>query len=285
MKDAIVKAFAGLGAVLVAITFLGGCAFHAGERHYSSSVVQYLYPNKQVVHRPQMPVLSLPLNVGIAFVPENNDHYGSVRSLSEQQKQQLLEEIAAHFRQHGYVKTIELIPSAYLRSKGSFANLDQISTMFGVDVIALISYDQHQFTDEGVATLSYWTIVGAYIVPGEKNDTHTMVDAAVYDIASRKLLFRAPGVSHIKGLSTPVNLSEELRSDSAEGFKVASVDLAKNLDMELGKFEEKVKKSPESYKVVHKEGYKGGGSVDMLALLFMAFAGGAGWLVSGRRRS
>jgi rhombotail lipoprotein len=157
--------------------------------------------------------------------------------------------------------------------------------MFGVDVIALVSYDQYQFTGEGVASLSYWTIVGAYIIPGEKNDTHTMVDAAVYDIASRKLLFRAPGVSHIKGRSTLVNINEQLRKDRVEGFQIASRDLAKNLDEELAKFKEKVKQSPESYKVVHKEGYTGGGSVDSLVLMLMAFAGGAGWMVARRRRS
>jgi len=97
----------------------------------------------------------------------------------------------------------------------------------------LLSYDQTQFTEEGLASITYWTIVGAYIIPGEKNDTHTMVDAAVYDIQSRKMLFRAPGISHIKGLSTPVNLNEELRDDSIEGFKEASVDVIKNLDLQL----------------------------------------------------
>ena len=37
-----------------------------------------------------------------------------------------------------------------------------------------------QFTDEGLASFAYWTIIGAYIIPGEKNDTHTMLDAVVY---------------------------------------------------------------------------------------------------------
>ena len=71
--------------------------------------------------------------------------------------------------------------------------------MFGIDVIALVSYDIVQFTGEGLSSISYWTLVGAYAVRGEKNDTHTMIDAAVYDIASRKhldmLVFQVNGAT------------------------------------------------------------------------------------------
>ena len=267
-----------LSSFLVIVT-LAGCVYSPSERHYSSSVVKYLYSDKQVEVKPQIPTLSLPLSVGIAFVPSSS---GSDSQLTENQKRTLMEKIAEHFKRYDYVKNIEIIPSPYLQPEGGFANLDQIRTMFGVDVIALVSYDQHQFTDQGVVSLSYWTIVGAYVIPGEKNDTHTMVDAAVYDIVSRKLLFRAPGVSHIKGSATPVNISEELREDRVEGFKLASEDLIKNLDSELKRFEEKVKDAPQSYHVVHEEGYRGGGSIDALMVLLLAFAGGVGLL--GRRR-
>jgi rhombotail lipoprotein len=90
--------------------------------------------------------------------------------------------------------------------------------MYNVDVVALLSYDQAQFTDEGALSLTYLTIVGAYLVPAEKNDTHTMLDAVVYDIRSRKMLFRAPGTSQIKGHATLMNLSEQRRKDSDAGF-------------------------------------------------------------------
>ena len=71
-----------------------------------------------------------------------------------------------------------------------------------------------------------------------------MLDAAVYHIPSRKLLFRAPGLSRIKGSATPVNLSEQLRADSLAGFKEASVDLVANLKVQLEEFKTKVKESP-----------------------------------------
>ena len=248
---------------LATLFFLSGCATRS--THHSSSVVNYLYPEKsEHVETTQIPTLSLPLRVGVAFVPETSGrNYG----FTEKEKARLLKEISGNFRKYKFVKSIEILPSVYLVPKGSFTNLDQIRTMYGIDVIALVSYDQTQFTDEGLASISYWTLIGAYIVPGEKNDTHTMVDAAVYDIKSRKMLFRAPGTSHIKGRATPVNLSEELRMDSLEGFNVASKDLVKNLDEQLKLFREKVKEAPQDYKIVHKSGYGGGGSLDIISLL------------------
>jgi rhombotail lipoprotein len=248
--------------IVAALPVIGGCA--GTTRHQSSSVVEYLYPGDQHVETAQVPRLALPLKVGVAFVPEPPLPGGS---LTEIEKTRLLEEISKDFKELEFVKSIEILPSAYLTPKGSFANLDQIRTMYGIDVIALVSYDQTQFTDEGMLSLTYWTLVGAYIVPGEKNDTHTMVDAAVYDIASRKMLFRAPGVSHIEGKSTPVNLSEQLREDSIEGFRLASDNMVANLKIQLEKFQQTVKDAPEEYQVVHREGYTGGGSVDFLLLL------------------
>jgi rhombotail lipoprotein len=247
-----------------------GCVSQSS--HYKSSVVQYLYPEqKEPIETPGIPILSLPINVGVAFVPEVSS---SLKNFSEKDKMELLKEISKHFKEYDFVKSIELIPSAYLRPNGSFSNLDQIRTMFAVDVIALISYDQTQFTDEGLASITYWTLIGAYIVPGEKNDTHTMVDAAVYDIKSRKMLFRAPGISHMKSSATPVNLTEQLRNDSLEGFKRASEDLIVNLDEQLQQFRAEVKESQRDIKIAHKAGYTGGGSLDVFFIVLIVIMGG-----------
>jgi len=247
---------------IISITLIS-CSFPK-TRHYSSSVVQYLYPNKKPIETPKIPALSLPLRVGIAFVPSRN------RNFTERDKIDLMREISKHFNQYNFVKSIEIIPSAYLTPKGSFANLDQISTMYDIDVISLISYDQTRFTDSSLASITYWTLVGAYIVPGEKNDTHTMVDAAVYDIKSKKMLFRSPGISHIKSRATLVNLSEQVRIDSTEGFKLASQELVLNLTEQLRLFQDKVKEAPQDYKIIHKPNYQGGGgSVDIYFLLML----------------
>ncbi len=253
-----------------------GCAVRS-TNHRSSSVVSYLYPNqKEHVDVPGTPKLALPLKVGIAFVPESRIAY---QALTETNKMDLMKEVSQHFKQYDFVKSIEIIPSAYLRDEGGFTNLDQIRTMYGIDVITLLSYDQTQFTDEGLASITYWTIIGAYIIPGEKNDTHTMVDATVYDIQSRKMLFRAPGTNHIKNTSTPIALSEKLRQDSLESFQLASRDLIQNLDAQLQLFKQKVKEAPKDYQISHRPGYTGGGSLDLSFIIALCLFGGYGiWI-------
>ena len=258
---------------------LTGCAEFYGNRkaRYTSSVVDYLYPQENIVEVPTIPRLSLPLRVGVAFVPESAGGPGGSR-LSEKDKIDLMNRISSEFRKLPFVKDIEIIPSAYLSKGGGFTNLDQIRTMYSIDVIALLSYDQVQHTDEGLLSLSYWTIVGAYIIKGEKNDTSTMVDAAVYDIPSRKMLFRAPGLSHINGSATLVNLNEQLRLDSLNEFRVASDDLVTNLQEQLDLFKAKVKEMPQQYVVEHKPGYTGGGSVGgVFAVLLISLGGLALW--------
>jgi rhombotail lipoprotein len=171
--------------------------------------------------------------------------------------QYLYPESTSHRDKYPFVKSIEVIPSGYLVPEGSFANLQQLQSMFGLDVVALVSYDQIQFSSESTLSLAYLTIVGAYVIAGEKNDTRTMLDTAVYDIESRKLLFRAPGLSEIKGSAAIVNLANELRRDSQQGFEHASTNLIANLDAELGQFRARIKEKPEDIKVVRAAGYTG----------------------------
>jgi rhombotail lipoprotein len=267
------------GLVMVAVS---GCATSYSHSRQTTSIVDYLYPEKKEPVADQgMPVLTLPMRIGVAFVPDARGTGNVV--LTEARKRKLLDDVAQHFRDRDFVRSIEIIPSAYLRPNGGFPNLDQLRTMYGVDVIALVSYDQAQFTDEGFSSLAYWTLIGAYIVRGEKNSTHTMVDAVVMDIPSRKMLFRAPGTSFIKGSATPINQSEQLRLDAERGFEEAVVQMIGNLDQELVVFQDRVKSSPEEYRVVKTADYKGGGALGAgEALLFIALLGlGIGW--AGRR--
>lgn len=254
---------------------LAGCDTLGSNTHrQASSVVQYLYPkNQEHVDTPTIPVLSLPLKVGVAFVPEEGaSKYGSgynyrdVAAFTEEQKMELMKRVSKSFRDYPFVQSVQLIPSIYLRPAGGFANLDQIRSMFGIDVIVLLSYDQVQFRDEGLLSLTYLTVVGAYTIPGEKYDTQTMIDAVAYDLGSHQLLFRAPGISKIKGAATPINASEELRHDSEQGFKVAATDLEKNFTAQLVQFRDELKKSPEQIKIETKPGYT------------RASVGGLGWL-------
>jgi len=227
----------------------------------------------------------LPLRVGIVFIPETAAKDADYRELrwvaasispfTEKDKLALMEQIGRSFKQYPFVKSVEIIPSQYLVPGGSFDNLDQIRTMFGTDVIVLLSYDQVQSTGEGAATFTYWTIVGAYVVEGERNTTKTMLDAVVYHLPNRKLLFRAPGYSEVRAGSTPVGLSEELRLDSIKGFQLAATNLVTSLQEQLVVFKDRIKEEPEELKVTAKPGYdlKAVGAIDpafLLALLTLA---------------
>ena len=228
---------------------LSGCATTTSQK---TSVVDYLYPTTNVVETPSVPVLKPPVRVGIAFVPGLSPSSGGTSTrmvigprgqpvLTEKKKIDLMQEAAKHFRKYPIVKEIHVIPTAYLTPRGSFADLDKLRTMYGIDVIALLAYDQTQFTDEGSLTMSYVTIVGAFVVQGERNSTHTLIDAVVYDIPSRKMLLRAPGTSLVKGSATPINLSEQRQIDSETGFNLAAKDMITNLDLELEAFRKRAK--------------------------------------------
>ncbi len=270
--------------VLIAIILLTlSCLFAAcahmwgrNKSQRSSSIAEYLYPEKEApLITPSMPVLNLPLRVGIAFVPTV---FPGQQGISEMQKKEVLERVAAKFKDQVFIKTIETIPTSYFRSRGSFANLKQVSRMFSLDVIVLLSYDQVQFTGDNLLSLSYWTIVGAYVFNGNKNDTQTLVEAAVYDIRSESLLFRAPGSSRVESNSSGIKTNEKQRSDAAKSMTLATDDLVANLDVELESFKKRVKEGNANVKIEHREGYTGGGSLGVLfALVFAAVGIASQW--------
>ncbi len=249
----------------------------------SSSVVTFLYPGAANPLPPTaIPVLRLPLRVGIAFVPtdtkDTRHPYANDGGVSEAQKMLLLDRVAQEFRSRDYIQAIELIPSTYLRPAGGFNNLDQVGNMLQVDVVVLLAYDQVQFTNENILSLAYWTIVGAYIFQGNKNDTHTLMEAAAYDIRSRHLLFRAPGASQVKGTATGINIQEKLRKDGGQGFDQATQELVKNLQTQLELFRERIKRAPETVKIEHRPGYTGGGAVGGLFAGIIVLLGLGRWL-------
>jgi rhombotail lipoprotein len=267
------RGFLVIAAVAIILSVIG-CDTFSRKHGRSSSIVNFLYPKSSNTLADQtIPVLNLPLRVGIAFVPANSAGRGNYSfdeaGLSEMQKTMLMQKVKDSFKAYPFVQSIEVVPSSYLREEGGFENLDQLRGLLGIDVVVLLAYDQVQFTNDSFLSLAYWTIVGAYVVEGNKNDTHTLMEAAVYDIPSRHLLFRAPGASQVKGRSTAIAVSGDLRAASAQSFDEAIKDVIKNLDTQLADFRERVKKAPEEVKIVHKPGYSGGGALD--ATWAMAF--------------
>jgi len=203
------------------------------QRQLKSSALDFLYPEGSEAIPPTSVTLKLPLRVGLAFAPPVNL---GAEAFTEDQKLDLLERIAGDFRQREAIRQVEVIPTSYLQSGGGFANLEQLVSAFGIDVIALISYDQFQFSESSRSSWAYWTLIGAYVVKGEKNETRTVMDAVIYDIPSRAMLFHATGQDSDKGRATPVDVNKSLRRESAEGFQRATEDLVANLNEALDRF-------------------------------------------------
>lgn len=256
---------------------IGGCAStHLRSARQAGSLVEFLYPKASAAPAmtPTVTELRPPVRVGIAFVPGNKRNM----TLPEAEKLRLLERVRASFSSQAYIGKIDIIPSAYLRPGGGFDNLDQVARMFDVDVMALLSYDQVRFNDTNAAAVLYWTIVGAYVIQGDRYDVQTLVDAAVFDVRSRTLLFRAPGTSQVKGSATWAGFTEEARMAQSQGYAQAVDQLIPQLQGELGRFRERVRSDPQ-FRVAHREGYRGGGSAGWLAVL-----GALGLLLLGHAR-
>ncbi|MEE9218723.1 MAG: rhombotarget lipoprotein [Acidobacteriota bacterium] len=203
-------------------------------KRLKTNALEFLYPNGTEAIAPTGVRLNLPVRVGLAFAPASYDRQDI---FAETQKQFLLSRIAAAFEDNEAINSVEVIPSGYLSPRGSFDNLDRLSVAFGIDLMALVSYDQIQFSETGRSSWAYWTLVGVYFVKDEKNDTRTLLDAVIYDISSRAMLFHATGQSSSTGKSTPIDVSKDLRERSEAGFEQATDDLIANLGTALDAFE------------------------------------------------
>lgn len=260
--------------IAVLVLAVAGCASwfpQAGVKH-AGSMVDYLYPDaKQPPQmQPSVTYLRPPVRVGIAFVPGE----GYAAALPEAEKEKLLERVKAAFAKYDYIGSIEIIPTQYLRPKGGFANLEQVARMFNVEVVALVSYDQVQFNDTNALSFLYWTIIGAYVIHGDQYDIQTMLDASVFDVATHKLLFRAPGTSQIKGSASMAGFTEKSRAARLEGYNNAVDDLIPRLQAELQGFKERIRNDA-NYKVENKPGYTGGGDLGWAGVLAALALGGA----------
>lgn len=262
--------------LLASILLLTGCTnlwqvYSGGERQgVSSSLVEYLYPGGEEpppVHD-ITPRLELPLRVGLAFVPSANPT--EMAFLSEATRTTLLDDVRRQFLDREYIAQIEIIPESYMRTGTGFTSLQQVSRIYDLDVIALVSYDQVVASDDTTASFMYWTIIGAYLVEGSKNDVQTFVDTAVFDIPTRQLLFRAPGIDKLGSRSTLIDSAEELRATRVEGFSRAMTNMSENLAIELNKFEFRLQNEPAIAEVVPSGGGGGGiGSAMWLVLLLL----------------
>ena len=267
------------------LTLLVGCSsFWLGPGYEkvregsSSSLVDYLYPDGEIppVVDADLPYLSLPVRVGIAFIPSRNSE-----DISAAEKQELMEHVADAFRDRDYVQSIESIPETYMTSARGIQGMKQVAALYGVDIMALVSYDQISFSGERDSALLYWTIVGALAVKGNTNEVQTMIDTAVFDVATTKLLFRAPGTHNEQRNVTLLENSRDLRKLRSAGFVAANDDMILNLEKELEGFRAAID-SGERAQVAWRDGSGGGGGITLPILLLLLALVAARRVVGGK---
>lgn len=272
-----------LATLVIALT-LTACSYSREVRR-SSSLMDYLYPKATEAPSLGNARLQLPLRVGIAFVPTQSSGSGWNADLPADTEQRLLGIVKKSFQGRDWVKDVQIIPSNYLRAGGGFENLEQATRLFGTDVVVLASIDQIQNSDPTPLSFLYLSIVGAYTLPLDRNETRTLIDAAVFHVPSKTFLLRAPGTSQVRGLSTAVGVSEALRQASYKGLSEAMDDVAKNLDKEVENFKAQVIAGERSdVDVINKSGtsIRKSGSFSLIeALAALSILGVAVWM---RRR-
>jgi len=252
---AIGRAAQNVAAILLVAAMVSGCGSMAmKESRQNASLVDYVYSGQQAPDKvPQASIteLNLPMRIGVAFVPGIADpKFG----ISEVEQLRWLTQIKSIFEKHTFVGEVVVIPTSYLRSGGGFDNLRQVAKLFNVDAMALVSYDQTQYSEPSNLSLMYWTGIGAYVVPGDHYDIHTVLETAVFDVKTQKLLFRAPATSTVKGSATWVGFVESSRQARSQGFDKAFQQLAPNVDTALQIFHKQAQNDP-AYRLTWPEGY------------------------------
>ena len=230
----------------------------------SSSLVDYLYPAGEIPPNVQdsIPYLALPLRVGIAFVPGQ----GGRSAISETTKIELLENVKSEFVDRNFIEHIEVIPDTYLRTSKGINGMQQVARLYGVDVMALVSYDQVAVSEDNPTSFLYWTIVGSYVIKATSNEVQTFVDTAVFDVKTARLLFRAPGLDKMSDRSTLIESGEVIRKTRDASFAAAMGAMTQNLSVELDRFRDRVKENPGVADVQWTEGSGGGGAFGWLLL-------------------
>src|SRR5579859_6835800 len=274
------EGFMRLGIIFGLVTVFGltGCAdlscFHQCHRHVqnSTSLVEFVYPNgAEPPAENAQPQLHLPLRVGLAFLPGNEAEYAPDAA----HKDQLLEEIRRRFIARHFVAEIVLIPDYYLKGKQGFEGLQGVQRLYGVDLMALVSYDQVLHVDNNDWSLGYVTIVGAYVLKGTRHDVSTLIDLAVVDPATHSLVLRAGGTDTRHGNTTLIDSQRDTREATRESYDAAAERMIQHFDAALATFEADVRSGKAPVRVVRKNdaGHSfGGGALDwptLLALLMM----------------
>jgi rhombotail lipoprotein len=232
-------------------------------------LVEFLYGRGDMPPVASEVHLELPIRVGVSFLPAEG---GAGPSAVDRDK--VLTAIRDRFKSRPYVTEIVPIPDYYLRANGrdGLTQIEQVSRLNQLDLFALVSYDQITDSSMNKSSLAYLTILGAYFVRGDRDETHTLLDLAVVDPRTRLLVLRSGGTSSLGGNTTLIEADRHESAQRSRGFELAAANLVENFQRELTDFEGRVRAGTAPVKVTHREKVAGGGSgaLDPALLLFLS---------------
>lgn len=256
--------------LLTSLLQLSACSMLGTERvrhNKTTSLVSFLYPDGQIPADLKRPTLHLPLRVGLAYVPGSGRQTG----IDSRLKLELLEQVRSSFANVHYIERIEVIPELYASARGHGAQLDQLRQLYQIDVLALVSYDQLVNRKENLLAVTYLSIVGNYIFPGSHFDVSTLIDLAVIDLDSKRLLFRAAGTHASKGTTAEAYSRHRYDQHQSRDFTAAMQAMIGQLGVELVNFEQRLKarRPGDDIQVKARPGYQMNSHGWMIGLLLL----------------
>jgi rhombotail lipoprotein len=221
--------------ICLTLCLSSACAGPVRTVQKQSSLATYLFGGTA----PQGPVqkvpLKLPAKVGVAFVPGDL----ATQNIPDTTRKDVIEAVRSQLAKHSrYVAGAQSIPSLYLTPKGGIANLEQVARQFDVDVIVLLGASQFQKHERNsLAAFLDLTVIGAFVIPGNTVDTATVLEAAVYHVPSRALVFRTDGADQKRSRSTQFGANQSAHNDAVSSIEDASKKLVVSIADALVNFE------------------------------------------------
>lgn len=216
--------------VLITVA-LAGCAHNGRVRESSSMSLDTIIESaKDSRVTPDKSPLSFPVSVAILMVPGDGQvPETALYQAAEGLKQQLVSN-------KKYIGSVSIVSMFDLNSK---MTLEQLRTSYAADVAILIFYRQDQRTiQSGPAALLDAAIIPAFVVPGVKVHTATLIEGVIAHIASNAVIFRTSGHEERNSYSTSYSEENVAAAASIDSFNVAMVDFGKSLSNTLTQFDQ-----------------------------------------------
>lgn len=220
---------------------LAGCAALNQRSKFSSSVPlsSFIKPVSDSRQIDKKTPLTFPVSVSILFIPGGTINkgvytsYGSVPYTTlYKASQELKKQLLANPK---YISSVSIIQGD---ETSSMISLNDIRSSYATDVVIILSYKQDQSNSQtGAAGLADVTIVGAFVVPGVKINTTTLVDAKIIHIPNNAIIFRTSATNEHSTHSTSYTVESTATEESINGILAATTEIGNSLNKTLTKFD------------------------------------------------